>query len=39
MNIEGVEEFVGPTTEDKFTDEFWEGLDLCWNQCIIMIGP
>jgi ubiquitin-activating enzyme E1 len=31
MNIEGVEEFVGPTTEDKFTDEFWEGLDLCWN--------
>ncbi len=31
MNIEGVEEFVGPTTEDKFTDAFWQGLDLCWN--------
>jgi ubiquitin-activating enzyme E1 len=31
MNIEGVEKFVGPTTEDYFSDEFWEGLDLCWN--------
>eukprot|EP01044_Picomonas_judraskeda_P000417 COSAG03_NODE_18_length_21685_cov_15.938988_23_plen_762_part_00 len=31
MNVEGVEKFVGPSTEDYFTDDFWENLDLCWN--------
>ena len=31
MHIEGVEQFVGPSTEHYFTDGFWENLDLCWN--------
>ena len=31
MNIKGVEQFVGASTEDVFDDGFWEGLDLCWN--------
>ena len=31
MNVEGIEQFVGPTTEGYFTDGFWEHLDLCWN--------
>jgi len=31
MNIEGVEMFVGPTTEDYFSDQFWENLNVCWN--------
>ena len=31
MNIEGVEKFVGPSTEDFFSDTFWGDLDLCWN--------
>jgi ubiquitin-protein ligase/molybdopterin/thiamine biosynthesis adenylyltransferase len=31
MNIEGIEKFVGPSTEDYFNDEFWGSLDLCWN--------
>jgi ubiquitin-activating enzyme E1 len=31
MNVEGVEQFVGASTEHIFDDEFWEGLDLCWN--------
>ena len=31
MHIEGVEKFVGPSTEDFFSDEIWGGLDLCWN--------
>ena len=31
MNIEGVEQFVGPSTEHIFTDKFWNDLDLCWN--------
>lgn len=31
MNVTGIEKFVGPSTEDYFTDEFWESLDLCWN--------
>ena len=31
MNVQGIEKFVGPTTEDYFTDDFWESLDICWN--------
>merc|ERR1719361_1813846 len=31
MNIESLEKFVGPKTEDFFDDAFWENLDLCWN--------
>jgi ubiquitin-activating enzyme E1 len=31
MNIEGIEKFVGPPSEDYFNDEFWGSLDLCWN--------
>ena len=31
MKVEGVEQFVGGSTEHVFTDEFWSGLDLCWN--------
>lgn len=31
MNVNGIEKFVGPTTEDFFTDDFWESLDICWN--------
>ena len=31
MRVEGIEKFCGPSTEDYFTDDFWEGLDLCWN--------
>lgn len=31
MNVVGIEKFVGPSTENFFTDDFWEDLDLCWN--------
>lgn len=31
MNVEGIEKFVGPSTENYFTDGFWEELDVCWN--------
>ena len=31
MNVEGVEQFVGASTEHIFKDEFWENIDLCWN--------
>ena len=31
MNVEGVEKFVGQSTEDTFDDEFWSSLDVCWN--------
>ena len=31
MNVEGVEHFVGPSTEHIFTDKFWNDIDLCWN--------
>jgi ubiquitin-activating enzyme E1 len=31
LNIESLEMFVGGKTENFFDDEFWEGLDLCWN--------
>eukprot|EP00494_Astrolonche_serrata_P024546 UN24805 len=31
MEIESLEKFVGPKTEDFFDDDFWQGLNLCWN--------
>jgi len=31
FNVEALEVMVKPETEDKFDDEFWDGLDLCWN--------
>merc|ERR1719204_1075347 len=31
MDIEALEMFVGPKTENFFDDKFWENLDLCWN--------
>jgi len=31
LNIESLEMFVGPKTENFFDDNFWENLDLCWN--------
>lgn len=37
LNVEGIQHFVGPNTssagkeEQFFTDEFWDGLDVCWN--------
>jgi len=31
INIDGIEKFVGTSTEDFFSDTFWDGLDLCWN--------
>lgn len=31
LNIQSLEMFVGPKTENFFDDGFWEGLNLCWN--------
>ncbi len=31
LNVEGIEKFVGPSTEEYFDDGFWTNLDLCWN--------
>ena len=35
INVDALEvmviRLVKPETEDKFDDEFWDGLDLCWN--------
>jgi len=31
FNVEALEVMVKPETEDQFDDEFWDGLDLCWN--------
>jgi len=31
LNIQSLEMFVGPKTENFFDDKFWENLDLCWN--------
>jgi ubiquitin-activating enzyme E1 len=31
FNVEALEMKVWPETEDYFTDEFWDRLDLCWN--------
>lgn len=31
MNVVALEKRVGTDSEDFFSDEFWEGLDVCWN--------
>lgn len=31
FNVEALEMKVWPETEDKFDDQFWDNLDLCWN--------
>ena len=31
VNVEGLEKFVGPSTEEFFDDTFWSSLDVCWN--------